>query len=123
MHQRGGKVKRIALILPLLAGCSVLEHPPVHLTDIHQAAIERITYQHYYKSDLRYIPKDQKGTGNCSVFAFTVWVDAVKDGHTDSKIIYCHTWRGEPHAFTKVDEWALDVRFNTPIKITEQDCK
>lgn len=110
-------------MLGACAGQNYFAQPPAQLVDIHRAAKNRITYNRYFKRDWRYIPEGKQAEGNCAVFAFTVWLDAIKAGYTPEKIQICKLPNGEGHAYTRVQGWDLDVRYKYPIQSTEQDCK
>lgn len=111
----------------MLAACTsmptMFEQPPEKLVHIHRAAKARITYQEYFKRDWRYIAPGTTGTGNCAVFAMTVWVDSLAAGYKPDPIHVCLTPNGRGHAYTSVNGWALDNRFKYPIPLAEEDCK
>jgi len=119
-------VRKLLLIgVIALTGCASLtsmQSAPPELEAIHQATRARITYQNYAKKDWRYIPKDQKASGNCAVYTLTNFTDAAKAGYSP-QIRLCRTSRGVAHAYTQVGDWALDNRFRWVIPMSQQDCK
>lgn len=112
---------RAALIAcAMLAGCASVPPDVERISDgVHQ----RVAYKHYAKRDYTYIRPGTQGSGNCAVFAYTAWVDAVSAGH-EAKVSECLLTTGEAHAFTVVDgQWVIDVRHKKPVPVGWNGCQ
>lgn len=119
------KVKTMKINLMLAALCLTAcstSQPPAKLEQIHMSAKSRITYDNYAKKDWRYIPENEKGSGNCAVFAFTTFIDAANAG-MNPEIKLCRLPDGTGHAFTRAQGWDSDVRFKRLIPSNQQDCQ
>lgn len=108
-----------SLSLLVLAGCA---HAPAELERIHQEVGERITYVNYAKKDWRIIENGTTGTGNCAVFAITYKWELLKIGYSP-EVVLCELADGTGHAYTKVDGFVLDNRYNWVIPAEQQECK
>ena len=107
------------LIALLLAGCA--SQAPDVLNQAKAAVDGRASYANYTGWDRRVLQVGDKG--NCVAFAYSYYDEAQKRG-VPLMMRSCTLRNGEEHAFVfSLDGWALDVRHDRVVPLSEVGCR
>jgi len=92
---------------------------PLPLVQVKHDVDSRIVYRHYAGWDMRRV---ERGSGNCSVFAYNYFLGAQAAGYHPN-IVTCRMPSGEGHQYATAAGWALDIRYKMLVPAASEDCR